>query len=146
MQRPYENDGDALRERQTIDLLEEQIEVSKRATVSGRVRVSSVTDLVEEQVRETLAGQTIEVVHVPIDRFVDTIPEVRTDGDVTIMPVVEEVLVVEKRLRLKEELHIRIVRTEDAVSIPVTLRKQRAVVERLEPETGPMEEELNNGL
>lgn len=34
-------------------------------------------------------------------------PEIRTEGDVTIVPVLEEVLVVEKRLVLKEELHIR---------------------------------------
>jgi stress response protein YsnF len=40
-------------------------------------------------------------------RIVETAPEIRTEGDVTILPVVEEVLVVEKRLVLKEELHIR---------------------------------------
>ena len=36
-----------------------------------------------------------------IDQFVDAAPQVRTEGDVTIIPVVEEVLVVEKRLVLK---------------------------------------------
>jgi stress response protein YsnF len=40
-------------------------------------------------------------------RMVETAPEIRTESDVTILPVVEEVLVVEKRLVLKEELHIR---------------------------------------
>jgi hypothetical protein len=34
-------------------------------------------------------------------RMVETAPEIRTEGDVTILPVVE------KRLILKEELHIR---------------------------------------
>jgi stress response protein YsnF len=39
--------------------------------------------------------------------------------------------VVEKRLVLKEELHIRRRVTHENVEVPVTLRKQRAVIERL---------------
>jgi stress response protein YsnF len=39
--------------------------------------------------------------------------------------------VVEKRLVLKEELHIRRSVTLENVEVPVTLRKQRAVIERL---------------
>ena len=46
-------------------------------------------------------------------------------------PVLEEILVVEKQLFLKEELHVRRRVIEDQVEIPVCLRKQRAVVERL---------------
>jgi stress response protein YsnF len=72
---------------------------------------------------------------VPIDRVVDVAPAVRTENDVTIVPVVEEVLVVEKRLVLKEELHIRRKAETKPVEVPVTLRKQRAVVERLAPDT-----------
>jgi stress response protein YsnF len=50
--------------------------------------------------------------------------------------VLEEVLVVEKRLVLKEELHIRRRVETETVEVPVTLRKQRAVVER-EPQGTP---------
>jgi stress response protein YsnF len=55
---------------------------------------------------------------------------VRTEGETTIIPVVEEVLVVEKRLVLKEEIHIRRLISKDDVEVPVTVRRQRAVVER----------------
>ena len=48
----------------------------------------------------------------------------------TIVPVLEEVLIVEKRLVLKEELRIRRSRSQETEEIPVRLRKQRAVVER----------------
>ena len=64
------------------------------------------------------------------------------NGDLTIVPVVEEVLVVEKRLVLKEELHIRRTSQTELVEVPVTLRKQRAVVERQAPHTSPSEEEI----
>ena len=50
----------------------------------------------------------------------------------TIVPVFEEVLVVEKRLVLKEELHLRKCTSVEAVEAPVTLRKQTARVERLD--------------
>ena len=55
---------------------------------------------------------------------------VRTEDGITIIPVLEEVLVVEKQLVLKREIRIRTRRTSETVEIPVSLRKQRAKVER----------------
>jgi stress response protein YsnF len=52
------------------------------------------------------------------------------DG-VTIVPVVEELMVIDKRLMLKEELHIRRRVTKETVNFPVSLRKQRAIIERV---------------
>jgi stress response protein YsnF len=57
-------------------------------------------------------------------------PSTRTEDGVTIIPVLEEVLVVEKRLVLKREIRIRKRSTSENVEIPVSLRKQRAKVER----------------
>ena len=59
----------------------------------------------------------------------------------TIVPVLEEVLVVETQLVLKEELHIRRQRTTEAVEVPVQLRKQRAMVERLGADGEPVHSE-----
>jgi stress response protein YsnF len=98
------------------------------------VRVRTVTDSVEELAHADLLREAVEVARVPIDKVVQTAPEIRTDGDVTIVPVLEEVLVVEKRLVLKEELHIRRRVETEAVEVPMTLRKQRAVVERISPD------------
>jgi stress response protein YsnF len=85
----------------------------------------------------TLTEEFVEVTRVPMDRVVEEMPDVRTEGDLTIVPVVEEVAVVVKRLVLKEEVHIkRRMRTRD-VAVPVELRRERAVVERLPgPEPG----------
>ena len=97
-----------------IPLVEETATVDKRQVITGRVRVQTVTDTVEELAHADVQRETVEVTRVPIDKVVETAPEIRTDGDVTIVPVLEEVLVVEKRLVLKEELHIRRrVETED---------------------------------
>ena len=64
----------------------------------------------------------------PIDREVEAAPAVRTAGDTTVVPVLEEVLVVEKRLVLKEEVRIRRITRSDEVETTVPLRRQRAVV------------------
>jgi stress response protein YsnF len=119
---------------EVIPLVEETATVGKRQVVNGRVRVQTVTDTLEELAHADLQRETVEVTRVPVDRMVETAPKIRTEGDVTIVPVLEEVLVVEKRLVLKEELHIRRKVETGTVEVPVTLRKQRAVVEREAPD------------
>jgi stress response protein YsnF len=126
---------------EVVPLVEETASVQTRQVVTGRVRVQMVTDTVEELAQADVRHETLEVTRVPIDRVVETAPETRTEGDVTIVPVVEEMVVVEKRLVLKEELHLRRRVETETVEVPVTLRKQRAVVERLAPDPLPSEEE-----
>ena len=58
-------------------------------------------------------------------------PAVREENGVTVIPVMEEIVVVEKRLVLKEELRIRRVAEVREVSEPVTVRRQRAEIERI---------------
>ena len=126
---------------EVIPLIEEELHLDKRSSVTGKVRVRTETEAVEEIARATLDGENVEVTRVPVGREVNTAPAVRTEGDVVIVPVLEEILVVEKRLVLKEELHIRRQATQETVAVPVTLRKQRGVVERLSPEGQPRNEE-----
>jgi uncharacterized protein (TIGR02271 family) len=116
---------------ETIPLVEEELNLQKREVATGRVRVRTVVDVVDEFAQTSLEEETVEITRVPIDRVIDQAPAIRTENGVTIVPIVEEVLVVEKRLVLKEELHIhRHTRSED-VQVPVQVRKQRAIVERL---------------
>jgi uncharacterized protein (TIGR02271 family) len=116
----------------SLPIVEESLVVEKRSAVTGRVRVSTKTDMVETAAGLDLNADEIEVTRVPIDREVDAAPPVRTEGDVTVIPVMEEVLIVEKRLVLKEEIRIRRTVSQEHVEVPVTLRKQTAVIERLD--------------
>jgi stress response protein YsnF len=74
--------------------------------VTGRVRVSTSRSKVEKLAQATLAGTRVEVTRERLDREIDAVPETRVEGDTTIIPVVEEVMVVEKRLVLVEEIRI----------------------------------------
>ncbi len=122
-----------------LRLHEETAQISKESRVSGEVSVSTRTLTRDELVTQDLAHTHVEVTTVPIGRAVDAIPAVREEGDVTIFPVMEEVLVIERRLMLKEEVHIRKVRSIEHHQEIVTLRYQEALVSRsseASPDTG----------
>lgn len=124
-----------------IELAQEELVVAKRLLETGRVRVRTEVQWRTDHARAELFRDHVEVERVPIDREVDAVPPIREDGDMVIIPVVEEVLVVEKRLVLKEEVRLKRTRSVEMLDEPVRLRAMRAVVERegLTPENPPKE-------
>lgn len=117
---------------ETLSVAEETLHVSKRKVVTGTVRVSTRTETTETMADVTLDRTLAEVTRVPVGRLVDVPPAVRTEGDTMIVPVFEERYVMVKQLYLTEELHIR-QRVQPVVShVPVQLRRQIAVIERLD--------------
>lgn len=56
--------------------------------------------------REPLFVEDVTVDRTPVNRLLDGPAETRQEGDVTIIPVTEEVFTVQKRLLLKEEIRI----------------------------------------
>lgn len=116
------------REEHVLPVTEERLRVETRDRVVGRVKVRTETRSEDVEVAETLRASRVEVERVPVDRIVDEAPEVREEGGVTIIPVMEEVLV--RRLIVREELHIRHVEEAQEVRETVTLRTQEPIVER----------------
>ena len=115
-----------------------------REVQTGRVKVHTVVETSEQMVREALSSQNVKVTRVPVDQQVTTVPQIRTEDGITIVPVLEEILVVEKRLILREELHIVQEVSQETVEVPVSLRKQRAVVERVDAQGKPITEEKHD--
>lgn len=116
----------------TIPLYEERLSVGKRAE-TRHVRVETAVRAREETVEQELEDEDVEIVRVPVDRPVDAVPEPRREGDVLIVPLVEERLVVTKSLFLKEEIHIRKRTTRRTERVTETLRSEDAVVTRTDP-------------
>lgn len=117
-----------------LPLVEERIAVDKREVETGRVRVRTETEQRQEWVRETLLREEAVIERVEVGREVDAPPEPRWEGEILVVPLVEEILVVQKRYRVTEELRITKARVEEQVEAPVTVRSQRAVVERIGPD------------
>ena len=118
--------------RATVPLVEERAVVLKRKKVTGAVRVRTRVREDEETIDEPLHHEEIAVERVPADRWVEAAVPVRQEGDTTIYHVLEEVLVIEKRLLLKEEIHVTRTRTETREPVTVSLRSDEAAVERFD--------------
>ncbi|MBA3596928.1 MAG: YsnF/AvaK domain-containing protein [Methylibium sp.] len=114
----------------TVAAVEEQIEVSTNEVETGRVRISKHVTERHETVDVPLLHEEVEIRRVPVNRAVDAPVPVRHEGDVTIVPVFEEVLVLSKQLVLKEELHISRRRTEVRDPQEVVLRSERVEITR----------------
>jgi stress response protein YsnF len=121
-------------ERQVVPRVEEELVVEKRERPGATVQVRTHTHEREETIDEVLHDEKVDVRRVPIDRYVDTPASIRKEGDTTIVPVHAEVLIVEKRLLLKEEVHITKRTRERRETQRVSVRSQSADVDRTEPE------------
>ena len=126
-------------QQQSIPLAREELEVGKREVETGRVRIHKVVREHEELIDTPLMHEEIDVQRVPVNRELDAPAQPRQEGDVLIVPVVEERLVVQKRLVLVEELHVRRRAVERPHQERVLLRSEEAVVER-DPEVQPQHE------
>lgn len=120
-----------------IPIVEEMLTVDKREVITGGIRLTKRVTEREEVVDEALLRESVTVERVPINQIVAVAPPSRQEGDTLIVPVLEEVLVTEKRLLLKEE--VRITRTQKMVHDPqtVTVRSEEAVLEDILPEQSP---------
>lgn len=116
-----------------LPVIAESVIVQKHTRITGRIRISKAVHEREEVVDEPLLRRTVHVERVPINRVVEGDIPVRYEGDTMIIPVLEEVLVVEKRLMLKEELHITQQQEELHQPQRIVLRNEDITVERLAP-------------
>jgi uncharacterized protein (TIGR02271 family) len=115
-----------------IPLVEERVEVAKRAIERGRVVIRTHVEEREELAEVDLHQEEVKVERVPVGTVVETAPPVREEDGVLIVPVLEEQLVIQTRLILKEELRITRTSRTEHVRQPVRLRAERAEVARRE--------------
>ena len=115
-----------------LQLHAEEAVIRTRQIRGETVRVATETQSREHIVEVPLTREIIEVEHVPIGEVVEVAPPIRYEGDVTILPVMEEVevVVIERRLILKEEIHVRRRRVTETHQETISLRAQTAVVTR----------------
>jgi uncharacterized protein (TIGR02271 family) len=121
--------------RTTIPVHEEQVRVSTRMVDTGRgVRVHKSVTEQPHVLDQVLMHDDILVEHVAIDMIVaaDQAPATRYEGDTLVVPILEEVLVLEKRVRIKEEIRIVRSRRETHHAETVTLKSEQVQVEHFD--------------
>jgi uncharacterized protein (TIGR02271 family) len=117
-----------------VPVLQELLDVHITPVETGRVRIRKMVHEREEMVDPPLWRDEVVIERVSINRVVEGPISVRSEGDTLIIPLFEEVVVVEKRLLLKEELRITTQRVETHTAQRVTLRREEAVVEHVNRE------------
>jgi uncharacterized protein (TIGR02271 family) len=115
-----------------VPVLAEVLDVQTRRVETGRVRLHKTVHTREVLVDEPLLREEVVIERVPVNRVVEGPIPVRYEGDTMIVSVLEEVLVVETRLLLTEELRITTRRTERHAPERVTLRHEDVTVERVD--------------
>ena len=125
-----------------IPVIHEQATVRKRIVETGKVKISKRVREYEEVVDIPHVHEEVKVERVPVNQFVEEAPKVRAEGDITIVPVLEERHVVEKKLFLVEELHIRKERIESHQPQTIKVLKEEVDVKRI----GPAERERKVAL
>jgi uncharacterized protein (TIGR02271 family) len=89
-----------------LPLFEETARVETRDVPGERVRLHTFVRERDERIDAALRDEDVSVERVPVNRVVATAPAVREEGDTLIVPVIEEQLVIEKRLVLKEIVRV----------------------------------------
>ncbi|WP_207431515.1 YsnF/AvaK domain-containing protein [Sabulibacter ruber] len=123
----------------TIPVIEERVHLDKQVVEKGTVRIVKTVNEQEIPVNIPLLQEEHDIQRVPVNEYVDTPPPpIRYEGDTMIIPILQEVMVVQKRLMVVEELHITKHRVQTQETQHVNLRREEIRVERISPdEPGP---------
>lgn len=112
----------------TLPVVREELHVGTRTEEVGALRVRVLTEEHSELLQQPLVQESVVVERVPVGVQVAQPREPWHEGEVLVVPVYEEVI--ERRLVLKEEIRLHRQRTSTPHTEEVSLRRQRAVVER----------------
>ncbi len=121
-----------------VPVLAEELHAGVRRIPTGGVRVHKRVGKREENIDQPLRREQVEVRRVVRNQVVPGPLPVRHDGATMIVPVVKEVLKIEKQYILTEELHITKRTVEERHAEKVILRQEQADVERIDAAGNPV--------
>ena len=116
-----------------IPVIEEHLTIDKKEVETGRVTISKKVHSEQQMIDIPVVEEEVDVQRIPINQYIEsTPPAVRYEGEKTIIPILKEVLVVEKKLVLVEEVHITRKQNHSKVSQQETLRQEEIIVNRVD--------------
>lgn len=118
-----------------IPVVAEELVVLTMEQDTGGVRATKVVHEREQLVDELLAREDVTIERKPVNQVLVAPVEVRQEGDTLIIPVMEEVVVVQRQLVLKEEIHIRKQQRYVHETERFIVRSEEVVVEQLPPKS-----------
>jgi uncharacterized protein (TIGR02271 family) len=121
-------------QQQVVPVMQEQLEVSKVKVETGAVRVRKIVHEDVQTLDVPLEREELSVTRVPVNKVVEAKFHSRQEGDTLVIPVFREV--VTRHLVLVEEVRVTTRRVSDNSTQRVTVRREEAVVERYDAQSG----------
>lgn len=123
---------DEAEQHEIIPLAEEQAEVTTTRVVDRRIRIHRSTTTAEKLLETELWHEEVEIKHIEKNETLEEgyFPQVRQEGDVLIVPVIEEQVEIIRRHILKEEVHIHKLKKNEQFQQKVTLRSQELEISK----------------
>jgi uncharacterized protein (TIGR02271 family) len=113
-----------------IPVIEEEVVIDKKIIEKGGIVIDKKITTQDISVEAPLKSDHLSIEHVAINRFLDSRPEIRYEGETMIIPVLKEVFV--KRLLLVEEIRITKETEIQSHSEKITLKKEEVTIRRKE--------------
>jgi uncharacterized protein (TIGR02271 family) len=124
------NDKAISNQRTTIPVIEEKIRIDREVVDTGTVYVRKEVGEKQVNIETTLAQDDIHIERTIIDKPIESAPPaVRYEGDTMIVSVVQEELVIQKRLILVEEIRITKNKVLNERTHPVNIRKEEVFID-----------------
>jgi uncharacterized protein (TIGR02271 family) len=115
----------------TIPVVEEQLRIDTEQVETGTIRVKKEIHEKQVIVDGSISHDEMHVRRVPVNQVISVAPPpVRYEGDTMIISVLQEELVLQKRLVLVEEVHVTKTKISKSVEEPVTLKREEVIVEK----------------
>jgi uncharacterized protein (TIGR02271 family) len=125
-ERTFEKPSHRDPEEQVIPVVEDEIIIDKKLVRKGGITIKKEIISEDASVDIPLLKENLDIQRIPVNQYLDSRPEIRYEGDTTIIPVLKEVI--EKRLLLVEEIRITKTVTRETRSEKITLSKQKVTV------------------
>jgi stress response protein YsnF len=118
-----------------IPVVEETIQIKRELIDKGRIRFTKKVDEETVEIPLTSTTQQYSIERISVNRYVEEAPPgIRYEGKTMIISIIEEEAVIQKRLKIVEELHITSAEIETRTKTEVNLKKERIIIKK-DPET-----------
>lgn len=121
-------------EQRVLPVIEEQLDVRKVTVETGAVRVRKIVLEESRTIDMPLTQEEVSITRVPVNRIVEDKFHSRQEGDTLVIPVFKEVIT--RHLVLLEEVRITTRRHVEQGAQEVSVKREEAVVERYDAESG----------
>jgi uncharacterized protein (TIGR02271 family) len=113
-----------------VPIVQEELVVDQQKRETGKVRVHKEVKTREETIDEPGYIEELVFERVPMNKVIDSPRTARYEGKTLVIPLIEEEIVVQKRLVLREELRVTKKRREVRNKQNVVLRKEEVTIDR----------------